>query len=73
MRILIENTKYFYQQRCWKSLMHLYNYNKRFAKFPDMKYKNKIKRELSVLGVLNSPCYINRKSKEIIISNPLLR
>ena len=47
-RILIENTKYFCQQRCWKTLMCLYNNNKRFETFPGMKYENKIKHELSV-------------------------
>ena len=32
-RILIENTKYFLQQRCWKTLMHLYNNKRRFECF----------------------------------------
>ena len=27
--------------------------------FPDMNNANKIKHELSVLGILSSPCYIN--------------
>ena len=33
--ILIENTKYFCQQRCWNTSMSLYNNNKRFDTFPD--------------------------------------
>ena len=55
--ILIKNTKYFLQQKCWKSLMHLYNHNKRFETFTDMNNENKIKHVPGVLGVLSPPCY----------------
>ena len=57
-RILIENTKQFFQQRCWKCLMHLYNYNKEFEMFTKMIKENKIKYATGVLGVLSPPCYI---------------
>ena len=56
-RILIENTKQFLQQRCWKCLMHLYSYNKEFEMFKDMNKENKIKYATGVLGVLSPLCY----------------
>ena len=69
-RILIENTKQFFQQRCWKCLMHLYNYNKRYETFTNMIKENNIKHVPSVLGVLSPLCYINNLSTTL--STPLL-
>ena len=52
-----QKTKEFYQNQCWKTLIHLYNYNKRSERVKMMINKNKIKCANSVLGMISSLCY----------------
>ena len=51
-RILIEITKEFQQEHCWKTLIHLYKHKKRFYWFNVWQIKIKIKRINGVLSII---------------------